>query len=75
MVFSIRVGRSIQGFGLSPGITKEQRVGVENLFKGACQKFSGEAVQCTKPGHATYDKPFYHLNSLMASFRFFPPFL
>ena len=40
--FSIRVGRSIQGFGLSPGITKEQRVGVENLFKGACQKFSGE---------------------------------
>merc|ERR1712039_638253 len=34
-------GRSIQGFGLSPGITKEQRVGVENLFKGACQKFSG----------------------------------
>ena len=41
-IFSIRVGRSIQGFGLSPGITKEQRVGVENLFKGACQKFSGE---------------------------------
>jgi len=38
----IRVGRSIQGFGLSPGITKEQRVGVENLFKGACQKFSGD---------------------------------
>merc|ERR1712079_904665 len=27
----IRVGRSIQGFGLSPGITKEQRVGVEKL--------------------------------------------
>merc|ERR1719397_2185518 len=25
----IRVGRSIDGFGLSPGITKEQRVGVE----------------------------------------------
>merc|ERR1711889_34221 len=28
----IRVGRSIDGFGLSPGITKEQRVGVENLM-------------------------------------------
>merc|ERR1711970_173470 len=26
----IRVGRSIDGFGLSPGITKDQRVGVEN---------------------------------------------
>jgi len=38
----IRVGRSIQGFGLSPGITQEQRVGVETLFKGACQKFSGD---------------------------------
>ena len=37
----IRVGRSIQGFGLSPGITKEQRLGVENLFKSACKKFSG----------------------------------
>merc|ERR1711936_1466110 len=29
----IRVGRSIDGFGLSPGITKEQRLGVENLMK------------------------------------------
>merc|ERR1711931_611105 len=38
----IRVGRSIQGFGLSPGITKEQRVGVENLMKGAFAKFSGD---------------------------------
>merc|ERR1712133_229532 len=27
----IRVGRSIDGFGLSPGITKEQRIGVEKL--------------------------------------------
>ena len=44
LVCSIRVGRSIQGFGLSPGITKEQRVGVESLFKGACQKFSGEGL-------------------------------
>jgi len=38
----IRVGRSIQGFGLSPGITKEQRVGVEKLMKGAFAKFSGD---------------------------------
>ena len=38
----IRVGRSIQGFGLSPGITKEQRVGVENLMKGAFAKFAGK---------------------------------
>merc|ERR1711914_57547 len=38
----IRVGRSIQGFGLSPGITKEQRVGVENLMKGAFAKFAGD---------------------------------
>ena len=31
----IRVGRSIYGFGLSPGITKEQRLGMENLMKKA----------------------------------------
>merc|ERR1712007_355283 len=38
----IRVGRSIQGFGLSPGITKDQRVGVENLMKNAFPKFTGD---------------------------------
>merc|ERR1719438_223923 len=38
----IRVGRSIDGFGLSPGITKEQRVGVENLMKNATATFSGD---------------------------------
>merc|ERR1719431_520933 len=31
----IRVGRSIDGFGLSPGITKDQRLGVEGLMKNA----------------------------------------
>merc|ERR1711884_882668 len=31
----IRVGRSVEGFGLSPGITKEQRLGVETLMKSA----------------------------------------
>merc|ERR1711950_121277 len=38
----IRVGRSIDGFGLSPGITKEQRLGVENLMKNATATFSGD---------------------------------
>merc|ERR1712044_53129 len=38
----IRVGRSIQGFGLSPGITKQQRLGVENLMKNATATFSGD---------------------------------
>jgi len=35
----IRVGRSIDGFGLSPGITKEQRLGVESLMKTAIKNF------------------------------------
>jgi len=38
----IRVGRSIEGFGLSPGITKDQRVGVEKLMKSAFGKLSGD---------------------------------
>merc|ERR1712037_1034999 len=38
----IRVGRSIEGFGLSPGITKEQRVGVENLMKKAFANLKGD---------------------------------
>merc|ERR1719474_660215 len=38
----IRVGRSIDGFGLSPGITKEQRLAVETLMKSAFGKLSGE---------------------------------
>merc|ERR1712183_25687 len=38
----IRVGRSIDGFGLSPGITKEQRVGVENLMKKAFGNLKGD---------------------------------
>merc|ERR1712077_133892 len=38
----IRVGRSINGFGLSPGITKEQRVGVENLMKKAFANLKGD---------------------------------
>merc|ERR1712012_518661 len=38
----IRVGRSIDGFGLSPGITKEQRLGVENLMKKAFSNLTGD---------------------------------
>merc|ERR1712020_490716 len=38
----IRVGRSIDGFGLSPGITKEQRLGVENLMKKAFAFMTGD---------------------------------
>merc|ERR1711963_819391 len=38
----IRVGRSIQGFCLSPGITKQQRVDVEALMKNAFAKLSGD---------------------------------
>merc|ERR1719351_366691 len=38
----IRVGRSIDGFGLSPGITKKQRVGVEKLMINATATFSGD---------------------------------
>merc|ERR1712211_103461 len=38
----IRVGRSIEGFGLSPGITKQQRLGVEDLMKSAFAKLEGE---------------------------------
>ena len=38
----IRVGRSIDGFGLSPGITKQQRLDVENLMKKAFSNLSGD---------------------------------
>merc|ERR1711970_598625 len=38
----IRVGRSIDGFGLSPGITKEQRLGVEDLMKKAFANLTGD---------------------------------
>merc|ERR1712080_483488 len=38
----IRVGRSIEGFGLSPGITREQRLEVENLMKSAFANLEGD---------------------------------
>merc|ERR1711963_526635 len=41
----IRVGRSIDGFGLSPGITKEQRLGVEKLMKSTTATFTGDLAR------------------------------
>ncbi len=38
----IRVGRSIEGFGLSPGITREQRLAVESLMKSAFSKLRSD---------------------------------
>merc|ERR1712226_522904 len=38
----IRVGRNIDGFGLSPGITKQQRIDVEALMSNALSKLSGD---------------------------------
>jgi len=38
----IRVGRNIDGFGLSPGITKQQRLDVESLMKKAFGNLQGD---------------------------------
>lgn len=38
----IRVGRNIEGYGLSPGITKEQRLEVESTMKDVFGKFEGD---------------------------------
>jgi len=38
----IRVGRNIDGFGLSPGITKDQRINVESLMKKAFANLEGD---------------------------------
>jgi protein-arginine kinase len=38
----IRVGRSISGFGLSPGITRQQRLDVESLMKTAFANLKGD---------------------------------
>jgi len=38
----IRVGRSVEGFGLSPGITKEQRLEMEKLMQSAFSKLEGD---------------------------------
>jgi len=38
----IRVGRSIEGYGLSPGITKQQRIDMEASMKQAFKTFTGD---------------------------------
>merc|ERR1712051_1010908 len=38
----VRVGRSIDGFGLSPGITKQQRIDIEKLMSSALSKLDGD---------------------------------
>jgi len=38
----IRVGRNIEGFGLSPGITKQQRIDLEKLMIEAFGKMEGD---------------------------------
>ena len=38
----IRVGRNIDGFGLSPGITKQQRIDIEKLMSNALSKMTGD---------------------------------
>jgi len=38
----IRVGRNVDGFGLSPGITKQQRIDIEKLMSNALSKLSGD---------------------------------
>ena len=45
----ICVGRSINGFGLSPGITKEQRLEVEGLMKKAFAKMTGGMAGLSYP--------------------------
>ena len=40
----IRVGRSVDGFGLSPGITKEQRLEMETLMKSAFGELEGDVA-------------------------------
>jgi len=43
----IRVGRNIDGYGLSPGITKQQRIDVEKLMSNALGKLSGILLAST----------------------------
>merc|ERR1711872_46907 len=38
----IRVGRNIDGFGLSPGITKQQRIDIEKLMSSALSKLTDD---------------------------------
>merc|ERR1712008_463804 len=48
----IRVGRSIDGFALSPGITKQQRIDVEKLMSSALSKLGDDLAGSYYPGIA-----------------------
>merc|ERR1712147_456536 len=52
----VRVGRSVAGFGLTPGITKEQRLGVESLLKNALSKPTGGLAGTYSPLTGTDEK-------------------
>jgi len=52
----VRVGRSIDGFGLSPGITKDQRIQVEALMKTALSKLTGDLAGTYYPLTGMDDK-------------------
>ena len=41
-MYKCKTSSKIVGYGLSPGITKEQRLEVENLMKNAFQKLSDD---------------------------------
>merc|ERR1719150_1737367 len=38
----IRVGRNVDGYGLSPGITKQQRIDIEAMFSKALSNLTGD---------------------------------
>merc|ERR1711989_270119 len=38
----VRVGRNVDGFGLSPGITKQQRIDIEKMMSSALQRLDGD---------------------------------
>merc|ERR1712168_944018 len=38
----IRVGRNVDGFGLSPGITQQQRIDIEKMMSSALSKLTGD---------------------------------
>merc|ERR1711973_62993 len=60
----IRVGRSIDGFGLSPGITKEQRLEVEGLMKKAFAKMTGDLSGLRAGGSNTTRRRLSSLGSM-----------
>merc|ERR1711971_476998 len=48
----IRVGRNVDGFGLSPGITKQQRIDLEKAFSSALKNLTGDLAGSYYPSLA-----------------------